>query len=212
MPTRVKSALQVELNETHEKQVDLKEKPVEKNNGIGIENFLHGKVMFIAGATGFFAKVLIEKILRTMPGISKIYLMIRAKDKEDAKQRLKNEIVDVELFKFLKQKYGEHYEAFMYSKLVPVVGNVGTSNLGMEEDLASEIAKEVQIIVNSAGDIVFDQRAREFGWRNTYGFTKALGEMLIDQMRGEIPIVIIRPSGILSTYKEPFPGWIEGIK
>ncbi|GLT77692.1 hypothetical protein SLA2020_492550 [Shorea laevis] len=29
-------------------------------------------------------------------------------------------------------------------------------------------------------------------------------------MRGEIPVVIIRPSVIESTYKEPFPGWMEG--
>lgn len=37
-----------------------------------------------------------------------------------------------------------------------------------------------------------------------------MGEMLIDNMRGEIPVVIIRPSVIESTYKEPFPGWMEG--
>lgn len=37
-----------------------------------------------------------------------------------------------------------------------------------------------------------------------------MGEMLIDSMRGEIPVVIIRPSVIESTYREPFPGWMEG--
>lgn len=37
-----------------------------------------------------------------------------------------------------------------------------------------------------------------------------MGEMLIDSMRGEIPTVIIRPSVIESTYREPFPGWMEG--
>lgn len=33
---------------------------------------------------------------------------------------------------------------------------------------------------------------------------------MIDKMRGEIPVVIIRPSVIESTCKEPFPGWMEG--
>lgn len=37
-----------------------------------------------------------------------------------------------------------------------------------------------------------------------------MGEMMIDRMRGEIPVVIIRPSVIESTCKEPFPGWMEG--
>jgi len=53
-------------------------------------------------------------------------------------------------------------------------------------------------------------RAKKFGWQDTYVFTKAMGEMLIDDMRGEVPVVIIRPSVIESTIKEPFPGWMEG--
>lgn len=53
-------------------------------------------------------------------------------------------------------------------------------------------------------------RAKKYGWQDTYVFTKAMGEMLIDGLRGDIPVVIIRPSVIESTYKEPFPGWMEG--
>ncbi|KAK9153354.1 hypothetical protein Sjap_000834 [Stephania japonica] len=54
------------------------------------------------------------------------------------------------------------------------------------------------------------ERARLYGWQDTYVFTKAMGEMMIDTMRGEIPVVIIRPSVIESTFREPFPGWMEG--
>lgn len=49
-----------------------------------------------------------------------------------------------------------------------------------------------------------------YGWQDTYVFTKAMGEMVINSMRGEIPVVTIRPSVIESTFKEPFPGWMEG--
>ncbi|WRX23595.1 Fatty acyl-coenzyme A reductase, partial [Theobroma cacao] len=123
------TALYRQDNEKHQEQVTLKEKPLDagifidpevKNDGVGVEKFLQGKV------------------LRTMPGVAKIYLVIRAKDKEVAKQRLKNEIVDMELFKCLKEAYGEHYEAFIWNKLVPVVENVGDSNLGIY-DVALEI-------------------------------------------------------------------------
>lgn len=55
-------------------------------------------------------------------------------------------------------------------------------------------------------------RARMYGWQDTYVFTKAMGEMMIDTMREDIPVVIIRPSIIESTCKEPFPGWMEGIR
>ncbi|KAK9126672.1 hypothetical protein Scep_015518 [Stephania cephalantha] len=55
-------------------------------------------------------------------------------------------------------------------------------------------------------------RARMYGWPNTYVFTKALGEMLIGDNKENIPIAIIRPTIITSTYKEPFPGWVDGIR
>ncbi|PUZ50621.1 hypothetical protein GQ55_6G072100 [Panicum hallii var. hallii] len=56
------------------------------------------------------------------------------------------------------------------------------------------------------------KRAREFGWPNTYVFTKAMGEMLLGHLRGDLPIVIIRPSIITSILNEPLPGWMEGIR
>jgi fatty acyl-CoA reductase len=34
--------------------------------------------------------------------------------------------------------------------------------------------------------------------------------MMIDKLREDIPVVVIRPSVIESTLSEPFPGWMEG--
>ncbi|KAK6230133.1 hypothetical protein QUC31_001651 [Theobroma cacao] len=56
------------------------------------------------------------------------------------------------------------------------------------------------------------KRAKLYGWPNTYVFTKAMGEMLLGNFKGDLPLVIIRPTMIASTYKEPFPGWIEGVR
>lgn len=49
----------------------------------------------------------------------------------------------------------------MLTKLVPVVGNVCESNLGIDEDTSKMIAKEVDIIVNSAANTTFDERLLE---------------------------------------------------
>ncbi|KAJ1423306.1 hypothetical protein SESBI_12517 [Sesbania bispinosa] len=283
-------------------------------DGIGIVKFLRGKKFFITGATGFLAKVLIEKILRTEPDVGKMYLLIKAKNKQAAMERLQNEIINTELFRCLKQIHGKSYQAFMLSKLVPVVGNVCEPNLGLDEDLSDVIADEVDVIVNSAANTTFDERydtainintrgpcrlmaiakkckklklflhvstayvngqrqgrimekpfsvgdciareklisgvppkylpsldieseinlvsnskgdiednllaqkmremglerARRYGWQDTYVFTKAMGEMMIDKLREDIPVVVIRPSVIESTFSEPFPGWMEG--
>ncbi|KAL0910669.1 hypothetical protein M5K25_018745 [Dendrobium thyrsiflorum] len=56
------------------------------------------------------------------------------------------------------------------------------------------------------------KRARIHGWPNTYVFTKAMGEMLLGHMRGDLPLVIIRPTIITSIYNDPLPGWIEGAR
>ncbi|CAN6357907.1 unnamed protein product [Urochloa humidicola] len=56
------------------------------------------------------------------------------------------------------------------------------------------------------------KRARHFGWANTYVFTKAMGEMLVDQFKGDLPVVVVRPSMVSSIYHDPLPGWIEGTR
>jgi len=45
-----------------------------------------------------------------------------------------------------------------------------------------------------------------------YTFTKAMGEMILLKMKGDIPLIIARPTIILNTHSEPFPGWIEGVR
>ncbi|KAG9449622.1 hypothetical protein H6P81_009587 [Aristolochia fimbriata] len=287
--------------------------------GIGILPFLKGKRILITGATGFLGKVLIEKILRTAPDVGEIFVLIKAQSRNAAMNRVKKEIINTELFKCLQELHGKSYQSFMLSKLVPVVGNIRETNLGiLEPDMVEEIAGKVDIIVNSAANTTFDerydtaldintkgpwrlmnfakrcrklklflhvstayvngqrqgrvmekafsmgdtiareratlknsfspmsslplldveseiklalalqtsseegnevaqrmkavglQRSRLHGWQDTYVFTKAMGEMLINSSRGEVPVVIMRPSVIESTYKDPFPGWIEG--
>jgi alcohol-forming fatty acyl-CoA reductase len=56
------------------------------------------------------------------------------------------------------------------------------------------------------------QRARHFGWSNTYVFTKAMGEMVLEQHRGDMPVVIMRPSIITSVRADPLPGWMQGTR
>ncbi|XP_018315447.1 putative fatty acyl-CoA reductase CG5065 [Mycetomoellerius zeteki] len=46
---------------------------------------------------------------------------------------------------------------------------------------------------------------------NTYAFTKALSESLIEESMPHIPSVIMRPSVIIPIWKEPIPGWTDNI-
>ncbi|CAH0602038.1 unnamed protein product [Chrysodeixis includens] len=44
---------------------------------------------------------------------------------------------------------------------------------------------------------------------NTYTFSKQLAEHVVCEHKGELPIVIVRPSIVISSAEEPIPGWIE---
>ncbi|KAJ7975954.1 Fatty acyl-CoA reductase [Quillaja saponaria] len=240
-------------------------------DGIGIVKFLRGKKFFITGGTGFLAKVLIEKILRTEPDVGKIYLFIKAKNREAAIERLKSEIIDAELFEFdvivnsaANTTFDERYNVaidintrgpcnlmdlarkckklklFLQVSTAYVNGqrqgriierpfgdgdNIARGNfiseipprslpaLNIEGEIELALKYKEKFQDNSAAQKMRElglERARRHGWQDTYVFTKAMGEMMIDKLRGEIPVVIIRPSVIESTMREPFPGWMEG--
>jgi nucleoside-diphosphate-sugar epimerase len=56
------------------------------------------------------------------------------------------------------------------------------------------------------------RRAQAYGWNDVYTFTKAMGEQLLTLRRGEVPLVIVRPSIVESSLEDPEPGWMFGLK
>ncbi|VAI69884.1 unnamed protein product [Triticum turgidum subsp. durum] len=272
--------------------------------------YFRGKNILITGATGFLGKVLLEKILRIQPDVTRLFLLVRATDDESARQRVQTEVTGREIFQVLREKHGKGFEDFIEEKVCPLAGDVMYEDFGLDTAKLKEVSKVVDIIVNGAAttnfyeryDVSFDtnvlgakqicalankctklkmllhvstayvcgeqeglilekpfmmgdtlregthldieselnlikhtqmelkancatdkaerktmkelglKRARHFGWPNTYVFTKAMGEMLLGHLRGDLPVVVIRPSIITSILKEPLPGWMEGVR
>lgn len=56
------------------------------------------------------------------------------------------------------------------------------------------------------------RRGKARGWPDVYTFTKALGEQVVAEDRGDLPTVILRPSIIESSIAEPEPGWLDGFR
>ncbi|XP_063960794.1 fatty acyl-CoA reductase 1-like isoform X2 [Lytechinus pictus] len=46
---------------------------------------------------------------------------------------------------------------------------------------------------------------------NTYTFTKALAEYVVKEEGKGLPICITRPSIVIGSWKEPYPGWVDSI-
>lgn len=56
-------------------------------NGSSIADFYAGRSIFITGATGFMGKVLVEKLLRSCPGVKCLYLLMRPTATKDIECR-----------------------------------------------------------------------------------------------------------------------------
>lgn len=46
---------------------------------------------------------------------------------------------------------------------------------------------------------------------NTYTYTKALAEHMIVEEASDLPVAIVRPSIVVSAWKQPLPGWIDNL-
>ncbi|HYG76049.1 MAG TPA: AMP-binding protein [Planctomycetota bacterium] len=73
---------------------------------------------------------------------------------------------------------------------------------------SEEATTQLRVALVAAGM----RRAQSLGWNDTYTYTKFLGEQLIKLNHGDVPAVVVRPSIIESSYSEPEPGWLDGLR
>lgn len=57
--------------------------------GLGMKEFYRGKTIFLTGTTGFVGKVVLEKIVRSLPDFKKLFVMVRAKKNMSVMQRFR---------------------------------------------------------------------------------------------------------------------------
>src|SRR5215210_253217 len=119
------------------------------------EIFKDRKIFFIGG-TGFVGKVTLSMLLHNFPDIGKVYTTVRARDANESKIRFWTSIVTSPTFDPLREKYGDGFEEFIKSKVVPVNGDVGNEFLGLDEKEAQKIMRDTDVIINGAGNGTFN--------------------------------------------------------
>ncbi len=115
-----------------------------------------GKKIFFIGGTGFVGKVTLSMLLHNFPDIGKVYATVRARDENESMTRFWTSIVTSPTFDPLREKYGDGFEDFIRSKVVPVNGDVGNEYLGLDEKTAKKIMRDTDIIINGAGNVTFN--------------------------------------------------------
>ena len=126
-----------------------------------IPEFFHGKVVLIAGATGFLGQALVAKILTALPDVKRIYLLIRSQtgangEKRTAADRLENEVFTSSAFAKLRQIHGERFDGWVRQKICAIEGDMAYERLGLSDADYETLQREVQVFINSGGLVKFD--------------------------------------------------------
>src|ERR1700752_1181099 len=108
--------------------------------------------IFLIGSTGFLGKVTLSMLLHRFPNVGKIYLTVRARSQEESETRFWNNVITAPPFDPLREIYGDALEDFIRDKVVVLGGDIGETNLGYSEEEAQQIADDVDIVINTAGN------------------------------------------------------------
>ncbi|VEN63880.1 unnamed protein product [Callosobruchus maculatus] len=119
-----------------------------------IRDFYKESTVFITGATGFLGKLCMEKLLRTCPDISKIYIIIRPKKGKEVSKRF-DELFDEPSFDPLKRNFPD-----FRNKIEMVMGDVGLPGLGLSEEDKEKLIAEVDCIFHFAATVRFDEKIK----------------------------------------------------
>ncbi|XP_043981504.1 fatty acyl-CoA reductase 1 isoform X1 [Gambusia affinis] len=244
---------------------------------VNIPEYYAGKNVLISGATGFMGKVLLEKLLRSCPGVKAVYVMVRSKAGQSPQARVAD-MINCKLFERLQAEQPDFAE-----KITAVNSDLTVLELDLSKEDQSILVETINVVFHCAATIRFNEPLKDaiqlnvlatqkmlalahrmkhleifihvstayahcdrevieevvypppvnyrklldtLDWMdddlvatltpkligerpNTYTYTKALAEYLVQQEAGDLNVAIVRPSIVGASWKEPFPGWID---
>uniref|UniRef100_A0A8C5N2L9 Fatty acyl-CoA reductase n=1 Tax=Leptobrachium leishanense TaxID=445787 RepID=A0A8C5N2L9_9ANUR len=238
-----------------------------------IPDFYKGKTVLITGATGFMGKVLLEKLLRSCPGVKLVYVLVRPKASQEPKERVA-EMMSCKLFDRLRDEQPD-----CTKKVIAISSELTQPELDLSKQDQDTLIETIEILFHCAATVRFNESLRDamqlnviatqrllhlaqrmkklevfihvstayancnrkqieeivypppvdpkkliesLEWMddglinditpkligdrpNTYTYTKALAEYIVQQEGSKLNIAIVRPSIVGASWKEPFP-------
>jgi long-chain acyl-CoA synthetase len=136
--------------------------------------------IFLIGSTGFLGKVTLSMLLYRFPNVGKIYLTMRARSQEESENRFWNNIITAPPFDPLRERYGSALEGFVNDKVIVKGGDIAETNFGYSEEQAQAVADDIDVIINSAGNVTFNPtlesglRTNVVGTQNVIAFARRM--------------------------------------
>jgi NAD(P)-dependent dehydrogenase (short-subunit alcohol dehydrogenase family) len=115
-----------------------------------------GKAVLITGGTGFLGTALVEKMLRSLPSLRRLYLLVRPSRDKGARERFETDVLGSPAFSRLREELGAAFDEWVREKVRVLEGDVHSDSLGLGSENLAELSQEVDAVVHSAASVVFD--------------------------------------------------------
>ncbi|MFI4938850.1 MAG: fatty acyl-CoA reductase [Burkholderiales bacterium] len=154
-----------------------------------VKQRLAGKRVLITGATGFLAKVLLEKLFREVPDIGEFVLLMRGnRDYPAGRDRFQCEVLASSIFDRLRLEEPARFDQICREKVRCVTGEVTEPYFGLTSWEFKELAFGIDIIVNAAASVNFREELDQALAINTLSL---LNITRLAKAAGTIPLIHI---------------------
>jgi thioester reductase-like protein len=128
---------------------------------LSVRQTLAHKNILIIGVTGFIGKVWLEQLLSEIPRIDKIYLLIRRQRTMTAQRRFERILEESPIFEPLHERLGSQLGDFIARRVEVVEGDVSQRGLGLPAEKYAQLARTLDLVVNSSGLTDFNPDLRD---------------------------------------------------
>lgn len=126
--------------------------------GLSVRSTLAGKRVLLLGATGFVGKAWLVHALEELPELGKITLIVRRQRQASGESRFHAVLASNPAFQGLHAKHGAGLAAWLAPRLEVVEGDVRKPGLGLDDATRARLAREIDVVINSAAMIDFVPR------------------------------------------------------
>ncbi|XP_020291381.1 putative fatty acyl-CoA reductase CG5065 [Pseudomyrmex gracilis] len=150
-------------------------------NDCSIKMFFAEKVILLTGATGFVGKALLEKLLRTCPAVTRIFVLIRPRTKQSIEERF-NKLLENPIFDKIRCDFPD-----VLNKVFLVKGDLGLPDIGLHTEDKEMLIQSVNVVFHSAATVRFVESLKVAVNLNTKGTDRLLD--LCKCMRNLVSVV-----------------------
>jgi long-chain acyl-CoA synthetase len=128
---------------------------------LSVRRTLAGKNILLIGVTGFIGKVWLAQLLNEVPQIGKIYLLIRRQRTTTAQRRFEKIFEESPVFDPLQERLGDRFTEFVSERVEVIEGDVSQPGLGIGPEMRAQLARSLDLVLNSSGLTDFNPDLRE---------------------------------------------------